>query len=259
MAAAAPPGRAWADLVVVGGVLGLVSLLFLIVPQLDVTVSNLFFDAAHGFSGHRYAIVEGVRDAGRWVEWMFAIIVCIPYPLKLIFPAHPLLIRPRATLFVLASFLIGPGLIVNGILKEFWGRARPRSIVEFGGDATFSPAWWIADQCDRNCSFASGEAASAFWVVGLAFIVPTARRRIVLASTLLFAAAVSATRVAAGGHFISDVLIAWLLTLLVMLASKTIILDGLPPSFDAVIEECIARAGRAARRLLAGHGTRPGI
>ena len=57
------------------------------------------------------------------------------------------------------AFCFGPGLVVNGVLKAFWGRARPSQILEFGGAAQFTPPVQIADQCARNCSFVSGEAS----------------------------------------------------------------------------------------------------
>ncbi|PWB64999.1 MAG: PAP2 family protein, partial [Deltaproteobacteria bacterium] len=36
-------------------------------------------------------------------------------------------------IFLLLCVIIGPGLIINGILKDHWGRPRPRQIVEFAG------------------------------------------------------------------------------------------------------------------------------
>lgn len=36
-------------------------------------------------------------------------------------------------LFILLCVIIGPGLITNVVLKNHWGRPRPRQIIEFGG------------------------------------------------------------------------------------------------------------------------------
>src|SRR5262249_59663963 len=65
-------------------------------------------------------------------------------------------------LLTLLTFLAGPGLIENSTLKQYWGRARPIEIRQFGGDAQFSRAGVPATQCRRNCSFPSGDAAAAF-------------------------------------------------------------------------------------------------
>ena len=131
--------------------------------------------------------------------------------------------------------------------KTFWGRARPNALLEFGGDATFSPAWWVSDQCERNCSFVSGEAASAFWLVTLVFLVRRELRPAAAAATLVFAAAVSFTRIAVGAHFLSDVLVAWLMTLCVMIALARLLLTRLPPAFDEAVEAALERTGRRLR------------
>lgn len=238
-------------LLAVCGLLLVISLVFVAAPQLDLAVAGLFYDPDTGFDEQRSALLAFLREAGFLIEWAFALAVTAPLLVKLLAPDSRLLVRPRTSLFVLATWVIGTGFLVNGILKTFWGRARPRSLVEFGGDATFSPAWWMSGQCDDNCSFVSGEAASAFWLVALAFVVPPAWRPAALTVTLIFAAAVSFTRIAAGGHFVSDVLIAWLLILLVMVALRKLILKGLPSAFDRSVEAAIARGGRAFRQTLA--------
>ena len=40
----------------------------------------------------------------------------------------------RICLFLILVMLLGPGLLVNGVLKEYWGRPRPRNIIPFGGN-----------------------------------------------------------------------------------------------------------------------------
>jgi membrane-associated PAP2 superfamily phosphatase len=232
------------------GLLAIVSLVFLIAPGLDLAVSRLFYDPALKFPQDQNATLTLLRDVAVGLEWTFAISVLLPLVLKVLFPRVPLLLRPRTTLFVVATFVLGPWLIVNGILKEFWGRARPREILEFGGDATFSPVWWVSDQCEGNCSFVSGEAASAFALVALVFLVRKEWRLATGIATLGFATAVSLARIAAGGHFVSDVLIAWMIVLCVMLVLQRVVLIGLPPAFDEATEMRAAEAGWALRRLL---------
>ena len=69
--------------------------------------------------------------------------------------------RPRDLLLPMITYGLGVGLIVNSFLKEYFGRARPRDIVEFGGDKMFTAVWQVSDACYTNCSFTSGEAAGA--------------------------------------------------------------------------------------------------
>ncbi len=230
----------------------LVSLLFIAWPSLDLAVSGLFFDPAEGF-GARHSVIQGaVREFGNIAVWAVALALAVPPLIKVLAPDSRLLVTPRASLFGLGGLILGPGLIVNGIFKEFWGRARPREITEFGGDAMFSQAWAISDQCARNCSFVSGEASSAFWLVSLTFVVPRHWRTTILSAALVIAVAVSFTRLAYGAHFLSDVLIAWLLTLLVLVILEKFVLQGRPPAFDGAVEAALARQGRRLRRWWAG-------
>lgn len=115
----------------------------------------------------------------------------------------------RATGF----FVLGPGLIVNGALKNGWGRARPADIAEFGGDGAFTQAFHMVGTCTRNCSFVSGEAALAM-AVALVLWQVAGRAGLAgprLAATLaVFVTVTSLMRVATGRHFLSDVIFACL-------------------------------------------------
>lgn len=113
----------------------------------------------------------------------------------------------RVAALLLVVLAIGPGLVVNGILKEHWGRARPRDVTEFGGDRRFTPAFVISDQCERNCSFTAGHPSAGFALAALGYAYSSRRRRRqVIAAATGFGLLVGLARVAAGGHFLSDVL-----------------------------------------------------
>ena len=135
----------------------------------------------------------------------------------------------RAPLFLLTSLALGPGLLVNAILKDNWGRARPRHVDIFGGDAPYTSVWQIADNCQRNCSFTSGEASSATWLFALVFLAPKTWRLPMAVSIGGLALALSLNRVAFGGHFLSDTMLSWLLTIgVVVLVHRLMYLR--PPS-----------------------------
>ncbi|OIQ86187.1 PAP2 superfamily protein [mine drainage metagenome] len=110
----------------------------------------------------------------------------------------------RAVLYLLLSLGLGPGLLVNALLKAHWGRARPVQITVFGGHAHYTPPLLPADQCFSNCSFSSGHGALGFWVLALALLTPPRLRRVMVALALMFGLLVGATRVIQGGHFLSD-------------------------------------------------------
>ncbi len=113
-------------------------------------------------------------------------------------------IKNKTFAFIIASFVIVPGLIVNVLFKEFWGRARPNQISEFGGDKDFTAPFVIAGQCGGNCSFPSGHAALAFWTVAIALILPKKLRPYGMAAALAMGVIVSYARIAQGAHFFTD-------------------------------------------------------
>ena len=114
----------------------------------------------------------------------------------------------RDLAYLLLVLALGPGLIVNGLLKEQWGRARPVNCVDFGGAQVFTPAFVVSDQGGK--SFSSGHAAgSAYWVVVALVLARGPRRRYWLGLAIGYSLLVAWARLAAGGHFFSDILVSW--------------------------------------------------
>ena len=124
----------------------------------------------------------------------------------------PKLLERAQAAYLALCLLLGPGLIVNAGLKSFWGRARPSQTELFGGEASFTPAWHMADQCASNCSFVSGDAALGFSLTAFAFLNPK-WRQIGWMMGLSFGAIFGATRVAQGAHFLSDIVFAGLIVI----------------------------------------------
>jgi lipid A 4'-phosphatase len=111
-------------------------------------------------------------------------------------------------LFLAAVLAVGPGLIANTMLKDNWARPRPTQIVEFGGSQPFTPVLERSGQCDRNCSFVSGETASIF-ALGFAVALLARRRRATLMGVAVLAGSlIGFIRIGEGGHFLSDVVFA---------------------------------------------------
>ncbi len=178
-------------------------LLFLLVPELDLWFSALFYEAGRGF----------VHGSAPWAQWFY---IGSPILVKLWAAMLALLLLAslwrrfaalrRPALFLLVVLLLGPGLITSA-LKDHWGRARPAQIAEFGGDKRFTPAWVVSDQCEENCSFVSGHASGAFSLMALAWVFAR-RRRMWLALGALWGGHIGLIRIAQGGHFLSDVVFA---------------------------------------------------
>ena len=114
-------------------------------------------------------------------------------------------ISDRVVIFTSGTMLVGPFLIVNGIFKTFWGRARPQDISLFGGDKEFSLPLEISNQCEWDCSFMSGHTAVAFWLLAPALLVTKRIRPFVVAAALFFGGLTAVFRIGQGAHFFSDV------------------------------------------------------
>lgn len=114
----------------------------------------------------------------------------------------------RVFLFVILTAVIGPGVITNGILKEYWGRPRPRDIEGMGGHNAFEPVFSRHDSSSGK-SFPCGHATVGFYFLGGYFLFRRHRRAI--AEGFLFIGLTSGillgiARMAQGGHFFTDVI-----------------------------------------------------
>lgn len=226
------------------------SLFFLAFPRLDIWFSGLFYDPEHGFAAAHVPLFNWLRDLSAFLVWAIVVALLAALAVKLVLPRRPSLVPPNVSLFLLSTLIIGPGIIVNGILKSLWGRPRPFTVTDFGGDLPYVDVWRITDYCNHNCSFVSGEASSAIWLLALALVVPAAWRIRVAAIALVLAVVFSLNRVAFGAHFLSDTLIAWSLTLLVIAVIHHFLFVR-PPRLLAPdrLEAAMTSAGLALRRI----------
>jgi len=121
--------------------------------------------------------------------------------------------------FVIATFALGPGVIVNLGLKAHAHRPRPVHVTQFGGPDEFKPWNRFDGACARNCSFASGEASEGFWMIAPALEAPAPWRAPLVAAAAAYGALTGLLRMAFGGHFLSDVVAGGLISLLVIAAA----------------------------------------
>lgn len=238
-------------LIAVSAAVAVVSLFFLAFPKVDIWASSLFFFGSAGFAAENVDFLRDVRHLGPFLVRVTAISCVGILVLKFLVPGRPPLLPLRMPLFLLSTLILGPGVLVNLILKDNWGRPRPRSVEVFNGELPFQPVWKITQYCDRNCSFTSGEASAAMWLVALVFLVPAAWRKVSLAFILPLGLILSVNRVAFGGHFLSDTLISWGLTLLVILVAYRLLYQNVPPLVsDRQLDEWFTKRGRAVQRLV---------
>jgi lipid A 4'-phosphatase len=190
------------------------SVIFTVAPQIDIAFSSLFYGDG-GFVGTRSDLMETVR-LSIWTAsvcvGLFALVGALVAILRDTFLGSTY----RVWNIAVAVYILGPGIAANFLLKSYWGRARPASVEDFGGAADFTSALWPTDNCESNCSFVSGEAsgaaaaAVAIWLLSAPISSPWLRRTVRVCAVAIPIVG-SALRVAAGRHFLSDVVFAVLI------------------------------------------------
>ncbi len=239
-----------------------VGLVFALYPELDLKLAALFYDSStRSFPLKLNAWAALARDAAMWVAWGLAAPAIAALVIKLIRPDRPLLVSGRAIIFLLATLALSAGVLTPLTFRSYWGRPRPVVVTQFGGDQQFVPWWDPRGSCGRNCSFFSGEGATAFWTYAPAALSPPQRRPLAYAAATVFGLTTSALRMAFGGHFFTDVTIAGLVTFLVIWLAYALLYRW--PSTrlsDAAIDAALTRAawpGYRLRQRLFGRETGP--
>ena len=202
------------------------SLLFITLPKIDLLVAGLFFEGENNFL-LRNSLIHNFMDA--WVRPSIKYLVMILAALtalSILSNGQYIGWSIRNIVFIVSTFSLGPGLIVNGLLKEFIGRARPKNIVEFGGDKIFSSAYFPSDQCAHNCSFVSGDVAFAFATIAFPLLLSGIKKKVGILISIVFGMSIAFYRLGTGAHFLSDTVLAGLLSVITALFCYIIIIEN---------------------------------
>lgn len=200
-------------------------------PQLDTSFQSYFFSPAECLSSANTGPVCGAFPFSQ--HWFLVglrrIFFWLPPVIAMALVAY-ILFSWRDTdnpatkenvhqvLLVVTSWVLCVGFLVNFILKAYSGRPRPVNTDLFGGLEHFIPAGGFGGTCQSNCSFISGEAASAGWLICLIPILPAGLRPVLAPILIVVSLATSFLRITFGGHYLSDVLLGWLSAPLIFFA-----------------------------------------
>lgn len=173
--------------------------------------------------------VDSVPAMPMWVALVVNVFVMAACSAGIVYYARSAPVKTIVR-FVLTLVLVSIGtMALINIVKVPWGRARMRLIVLTGNESYFSP-WWKAGTALKNRlvaegiskdefrSFPSGHTACASCAMLLALVPTLSRRKRRRTGALLLAgcvwtAVVAVTRIWMGAHFLTDVTMAWLITL----------------------------------------------
>jgi len=221
--------------------------LFYLFPQLDLSVAHSFFvRAACGNSMEEGRICGNFPYGGEAPYIVIRRILFYLPTLVALFVLYRLVAnlqhsgrsycwrKTRDYSIAVISFITGPYVLVNLILKQVSDRPRPYETDLFGGKYLFMPAGDFQGACVDNCSFISGEAAGAGWLACLIVLMPKPLRPILGPPLIAISIISPALRTSFGGHYLSDVTLGWLSSLVIY----------------AGVAACFEMSQRSTKRLL---------
>ena len=175
-----------------------------VVSDLDLTIHRPFYDAA-----------TRSWPIGETPIWRFfytigplpAIILGIVSVFTLLLGlGNPTLAKYRKiSAYFFFVLLVGSGLITNAILKDQWGRPRPKQVTAFDGTEKFERLLHYEPESTGK-SFPCGHATVGYFFFAFVPLLTGRRRWLVFLATLLFGTLIGIARIAQGGHFTSDVI-----------------------------------------------------
>lgn len=197
------------DRAILDWVLPIAALAVLTVPfwvtDLDANIARGFYTPGEGWSEGRDAPWQQLYRYGVIPAWIVAVSALAVFVAS--FWAARVRRHRRAALFLVLAMVIGPGLLTNSVFKQNWGRPRPLDLVQFGSDSEYVMPL-VKSARENGGSFASGHAATAFYLLVPYFIVrrrSKSRAAFFLVLGLGFGALVGLARMIQGAHFLSDV------------------------------------------------------
>jgi lipid A 4'-phosphatase len=196
----------------------LTGVVFTLFPQFDIDVSRHFLEGRDTFRLANSVFWQGLREwfMNGFTVWYLVVVICGIAAFRQDAPV--LNLDWRRWVYIAACSLAGPLILVNLLLKEFWGRWRPREIFELGGREIFTSPLDTGGSCADNCSFVSGEVASMVMLFMALAFATRHWRPIHYGLAILLGAVAAYIRVGQGGHFLSDALFAGVFMALVAAA-----------------------------------------
>jgi membrane-associated PAP2 superfamily phosphatase len=172
--------------------------------DLDLKAAALFYQSSDGNSSWPW------KEWWLWrffYEYAYSLIITaaigslITITLAYFWPKFQQFRRPAT--YLLLVIALGPGLVVNLVFKDHWGRPRPSHMTEFGGHHEYIPPLQLGHTGEK--SFTCGHCSVGFAFFALYFL-SRKRKDFYLALTVVFGLTLGLTRMSAGGHFLSDIL-----------------------------------------------------
>lgn len=185
-------------------IIGIILTILINIFNLDIYIQNLFWNnIQEEWKGNQSHFIKGFYAYSTMpaivISVLSMLLLILSYSFKRLIPFRKIF----AYFFLLLA--IGNGLIVNGILKEFWGRPRPAQLVNYANTQTFEPCL-IIDKNSYGKSFPCGHATMGFYFFALGLLFKRKWRYSIITFSILFGSIIGIIRSSMGGHFLSDTL-----------------------------------------------------
>ena len=185
--------------------------------RLDLLAARVFYHPDNTFDPwyeQNYPLWDFFYRAAPWFTAFLLLGSLLVQGRAALVPRWRALRRDAVLVFLVVA--LGPGLVVNAVFKPYWGRPRPREVVELGGKHQYRPFYSPALGASGKsfpCGHCSiGFSMGVFWWIGLRRRGrPTGYGALILGGSLLVGSLMGVGRMAAGGHFLSDVVWAGLM------------------------------------------------
>jgi lipid A 4'-phosphatase len=179
----------------------------------DRRLASLFFRSGTGWYLAKAPIWVWLHDYGTIPGLVLTLAALAVWLVGLHVPRMKAWRKP--CLLVVLTTVIGAGLLVNAVLKQYWGRPRPDQTIEFGGKWEYRPIFSPGTP-GQGASFPCGHCTMGF--VFLAMIGFRRQNKALAVGGvvvgIVLGVLLSAARIVQGAHFLSDTI--WALGIITM-------------------------------------------
>ena len=112
---------------------------FYVFPGVDLSVSGWFYDATEGFALAKNPLLRALRSSATWIMRVVVLLALFQIA-RHSWAGRMAGHAARRSLWLLSCLVVGPGLLVSGLLKEYWERPRPIATDLFRGEVRNNPA-----------------------------------------------------------------------------------------------------------------------
>jgi lipid A 4'-phosphatase len=192
----------------------LMSTFILSIMNADLLLAGRFFSAVEGWPWKNTRPWVDLYNYGNIPPLLLALCGLILFILGFI--VRRIASYRKIGLFLVIYLILGPGLVINTVFKDHWGRPRPVEVKNFGGTEKYLPVWERGTP-GKGKSFPSGHAAVGYFLFAPFFFLRKPSPKwawFFLLLGLSYGTFMGMGRMVQGGHFATDVLWAWGLTYL---------------------------------------------